>query len=1433
MNSTNGPQPTIEQLAEEFLERYRQGERPALTEYKTKYPELAAEIQEVFSALALVEQAGAPDPNRPTTFRGKVTADGKTPCQLGDYRILREVGRGGMGVIYEAVQESLNRHVALKVLPYDAIANRTCLERFTREARAAARLHHTNIVPVHDVGEHEGIRYYAMQFIEGKSLDEVILELQRLRRMKAAPAAAPGLAREIATGLWGGSAGSECRTSNGSMAGREPEPSPPSVPSPVTPRADASASTAVGATGSGDLSNTSDVQYYRAVARLGMQVAEALAYAHSQKVLHRDIKPSNLLLDRHGTIWVTDFGLAKEEGTNLTEAGDVVGTLRYLAPERFNGVSDVRGDVYSLGLTLYEMLSLQPAFNEGERGRLIRRIAHEDPPALRKFDRRTPRDLETIVLKAIAKDPKRRYQTAQELAEDLRLFQADRPIMARRVRSLERAWRWMRRNPGWAATLAAAILFLVIIAIGGIIQNINLQAALTSAQQAQREKTDKLWRSYVESARAERSSGRVGQRFAALRAIREATKIRVDAELRDEAAAALVLPDAEVASAWEGYPAGTLDLAFDASYTRYARLDKRGVVTVCRLSDAAEEVVTRLPSFGRPKFYGLWMSPDGRFLAHGHSCLREAVAGGLRIWRLDGPRPTILADVSAGANGRAVAFDAQSRRLAVGHPDGTMSFFELEPFRLARRLAPGWVAQNLAFHPAGGRLAAACGDTARLFDFDTGRELTPFRRADRVTWIEGLAWHPGGLYLAAGCNDGQIHIWDAASSEEVLRTSEQQYDLGVHLSFSHSGHLLASADWSGSTKLWDTNNGRLVLTLPEGIRVRFSADDDLLGFNEKGSEIQLWRVAGGRELQILSRRHAEPGEQLIAPAPLADGRSLVTVSRHRSQSALWQDRLCVFDLDSGAELASALLGIEGAASPMGCDRDGTCLTSGRGGFLAWPERSDPLAGLCLGPPIRVSAALRNFGIGFANRSGVFAVPFGDHALVLDRDRPGWRGFELKPLYDVRQCAVSPDGRWIVTCGWFWDGRTSNGQVWDATTGRHVADLPLEALVMASFSPDGRWLVTYGGGRGSQFWEVGTWRPGQRSDKGRGVFSPDSKIFAIGDVLGAIRFVEADTGREVFRLAGPEPTFFGPAFFTPDGTRLAATANGQIYVWDLRLLRDRLRSLGMDWDWPQFSSADPRPSPPKPPVTRVDPGFLRAPWFNDERQTIAATSLCLALQPVNPEAYFGRAVAERRLGSWREALGDFDHFLALAPRNDSRRPEAKLLCALIQRARGDHAAAAAALRDVSSADRELIPWPEEFALACNDVAWHYAKGGHREDWPENVVALALKAVQLAPGNGAFQNTLGAIYHRAGRFAEAIACLEDNLARGLDWAAFDLYVLALSYSAVGEVDKARDCFERASAFHKKAVNLPPEQAAELKAFRAEAAAALHLDRSFTGR
>jgi eukaryotic-like serine/threonine-protein kinase len=436
----------LDEPAEEFLARFRRGERPSLTEYADRYPDLADRIRSLFPALVELERAGSLSGPAVPGIPDHLGSGG--PARIGEFRILRKVGEGGMGVVYEAVQESLGRHVALKVLPPTRTGS--YLERFRREARAAARLHHTNIVPVFGVGEADGLHFYAMQFISGQGLDSVLDEVRRLRAGKAAdPLTNPRgltrtlLARSVAEGLLTGSFPPAA-----DLAALPPAPEP------------------TAASSQADLVTQPEARYYREVARLGVQAAEALSYAHGQGVLHRDVKPSNLLLDLHGILWVTDFGLAKaDDEQELTRTGDLIGTLRYMAPERFRGQADARSEVYALGITLYELLTLRPAFDAADRVHLIEQVCHTVPPRPRKLDRQIPQDLETVVLKATARDPADRYQTAAALADDLRRFLADRSNAARRASVTEQLWRWSRRNKAIARLLTFIVLASVSMAV--------------------------------------------------------------------------------------------------------------------------------------------------------------------------------------------------------------------------------------------------------------------------------------------------------------------------------------------------------------------------------------------------------------------------------------------------------------------------------------------------------------------------------------------------------------------------------------------------------------------------------------------------------------------------------------------------------------------------------------------------------------------------------------------------------------------------------------------------------------------------------------------------------------------------------------------------------------------------------------------------------
>jgi serine/threonine protein kinase len=508
---------SVESLAEEFLERKRRGEVPKVAEYLARYPALADEILEFFPVLGLVEDF-KPDGGGETTSRGGAGVPGpELPLErLGDYRILRVVGRGGMGVVYEAEQEALGRRVALKVMAGHAMHDPGHLARFTREAKAAARLHHTNIVPVFGVGEIDGIQYYVMQFIHGQGLDRVLEEVKRLEAAVNDPLRASGANQESA------SASQAARSLLAGSFVPLPVMSASHGESPALPAESVDLSTAgPGGKGESSLDLSDRSAYYRSVARIGLQVAEGLAYAHEQGVLHRDIKPSNVLLDAHGITWITDFGLAKVvNDSDLTLTGDIIGTVRYMAPERFHGHCDARSDVYALGLTLYELLARHPAFNEADRSKLIKQVTAAEPLRLHQLDPTIPRDLAIIVQKTIEHEPADRYQTAQALADDLSRFLEDRPISARPVSAAEQLWRWCRRNPQ-AASIAAVFVATLVTGLV-VISLLSMRLWWVASERARLFGEER-----VASARAQNEADRAGIETRAARAANELASRRL------------------------------------------------------------------------------------------------------------------------------------------------------------------------------------------------------------------------------------------------------------------------------------------------------------------------------------------------------------------------------------------------------------------------------------------------------------------------------------------------------------------------------------------------------------------------------------------------------------------------------------------------------------------------------------------------------------------------------------------------------------------------------------------------------------------------------------------------------------------------------------------------------------------------------------------
>jgi serine/threonine protein kinase/WD40 repeat protein len=1162
----------VEALAEEFLERRRKGQRPTIAEYTAKYPELAEQIRACFPALLLVEDL-KPDAADLTGPAATDDGQGLPPERLGDYRLLREVGRGGMGVVYEAEQESLGRHVALKVLPAQALLDPKHVQRFHREAKAAARLHHSNIVPVYGVGADGGLHYYVMQFIHGLGLDQVLDELKRLRQCRKGAAEAKGPERS-----GGGEQLSAAGVADSLRTGRFAQAPEPPAPAPAALAVAASASdssTAVHLPGQEGHTALSDSGrgYWQSVARIGVQVAEALAHAHGQGILHRDIKPSNLLLDMHGTVWVTDFGLAKaEDSDGLTQTGDVVGTLRYMAPERFSGASDSRGDVYGLGVTLYELLTLRPAFAEADRHWLLQRVLHEDPPRPRRVNPEVPRDLETIVLKAMAKEPRQRYASAAELAEDLRRFLADRPVQARRASALERLWRWVRRNPALAAALGAAAVLLLTVAVVASWDAWRLHGE----QQATRRQ---LYSALVVQARASRRSRSIGQRFDSLATLDQATRLAGDLdlpegdflELRNEVIACLALPDLRVAREWDGWPAGSVRLDFDTALERYIRMDRQGSISVRRVADDAETCHLQ-PDLRDPR---PCLSPDGRCLVlrHESEC---------RLYSLAGAEALAVGLEESAAE--AHAFRPDSRLLALAHPDGGISVYDLPSGRRRRRLAADLVPMHMAFDSNGRQLALASASPSAIEvrDAETGAVRVKFPHPAQANWV---GWSPDGQTLATVGSDRLIYLWDTASGK-LVNTLRGHKDGGIKVTFNNSGDLLASTGWEAMLRLWNPRTGQELFHTPamwSELGPHFSPGDRMLGGSIDGCKLRIWQVGGSRTYRTLIR---DPvlGKGLYGECAFcAKGRVL---------AARMSDGLGLWDCHHGAFLAFVRLTTDRIAFEL----SGALLTNGPGNVLRWPIRPEPAPGgpLRIGPPQRLPLPASPLGQLACSADGrVLASGQRWGGSVWHSDRPG-TPISLKESSNGLRIAVSPDGLWVVTGSW-----GGGAKVWDARTGQRFKEpLPGEGQMMVGFSPDGKWLATRGD-VGLRLWAFPSLHEQFRIDCRAFAFSPDGRLLAVEAGQGVVRLIAPDTGREYARLEGPNQDRASWLAFSPDSAQLVVNGEHQaLHLWDLRAIRAELAARGLDWDLPSYGPVDDSQNAPSPEVA-VDLGELAQSQRSEE------------------------------------------------------------------------------------------------------------------------------------------------------------------------------------------------------------------------------------------
>ncbi len=1062
---------------------------------------------------------------------------------FGEYELLRLIARGGMGAVYMARQTKLRRIVALKMILAGRLASDEEVRRFYHEAQAVAQLDHPGIVPIYEVGEHEGQHYYSMGYVEGGNL--------------------------------------EARVREG--------PLPP-----------------------------------RQAAALVERVAEAVAYAHSKGIIHRDLKPANVLLDRDGQPRVADFGLARHVHPDgqMSVTGQVVGTPNFMPPEQATGSADVgpAADVYALGALLYYLLTGRPPFHAATPVETLRQVVEQEPVAPRQLNAALDRDLETICLCCLHKEPARRYPGASALAEDLGRFRRGESIRARPVGRFERLRRWRRRNPTVAALLAA--LFTVL-TVGLALVSWQWDEAVLQRRRAEEKTQDEA------RARAE------AERFA--EEARQKTRDEAQARVQAQRFSAGLLRERGLGLCQQGeYSGGLLWLARGLELVPDEADDLReslgtllgawsNQLCPCRLvlshpnnvkaadlsadgrrvATASGDIVQVWDAItGQPigpplqhpaRVHAVAFSPDGRLLLTGcddHSARLWQTATGRPVGRplvhrnrvehvafspegkvaltgsLDGTAR--LWDAATGAAlgkplthsdiVRAIAFSPDGRLVATGSNDATARLWDVptgQPHGEALR-HEGAV-RSLAFSPDSKQVLTGSNDkTARLWDVATGKPLAVFRHRHPVP---GVVFRPDGLALATGSEDQTAREWDARTGQ-ALGPPLLHEDEVARVAYSPDGRLLLTAMWKRQVQLWEAGTDRPAFAplRQEGdlTTVTFSRDGrTILTAGDDDHTARLWRVPNPLLPPSLPR---QAGPVLVA-AFSPDGTVLLAAGG--KQARLWKTATgepVAGPLDHPAEI------LAGAFSP-----DGLTVLTGTYDGSAWLW--DAASGRRLAGPFRHpdpvwAVAFRPDGKAFATGSG-HSVERDGHMVGVGEarvwDLASGEVIHAGPRHarDTLAVAFTPDGRTLVTASRdrtarFWDAETgqalggairhggwvnalalspdgravltgsddATGRLWSVPDGaplttplRHLR--PVKAV---AFSPDGRLLLTTGEDATAQFWEARLGQPAGEPLRARApftaaAFSPTGRVLLTGDRDGGVRLwrVPGTLGGDVERV----------------------------------------------------------------------------------------------------------------------------------------------------------------------------------------------------------------------------------------------------------------------------------------------------------------------------
>jgi WD40 repeat protein/serine/threonine protein kinase len=1188
-NGQNSADGLLAEIVDQFTERLNAGESPDIEAYCARLPEQTDALRRVLGALLLMRDASGFDGSGDGSHsvdsdagHGDSTDSGRSgsgrsdhdgtsgPADqsrlrgiLGDYCILRQVGRGGMGVVYEAEQLSLGRRVALKVLPFASTLDPRALQRFRNEALAVAQLDHPHIVDVYGVGQDRGLHFYAMRFIDGRSLAELIDELRRLdacdelstlKALSDVPTGRAGGGANVSPPRQQGSPVDPVARAGFAAAGStDPTaaytPAPPHTAGLTPPRSPESLAAPSPSPGPRRARSSSrrPATWYRSIAELGIAVAEALDHAHQQGVIHRDIKPSNLLLDGRGKVWVADFGLARMESSpSMTATGALLGTLRYMSPEQAQGdraIIDQRADVYSLGVTLYELLTLRPAMDGETQQELLRRIAQDEPTAARRIDQGIPAELETIVGKAIAKEAADRYATAADLAADLARFLDGRPIRARRPSLRARGALWARRHRGivWSSIGALGLLTVFLAVLAGVRGQHNT---------ALLEKTDDLQQANTNLIAA-RGKVRV--------ALDDVTRERDKAEYTLYVARMNLLQQA-----WDGSNLARVEELF--------KLEEPGVRNRGKPDFAWRHWWLRVNELNReaafPTIEGHYdsmaCSPDGRYMA-----LAVGFGGqsGVEIWDIMAHR--VIATLEHHGTIGGIYFSPDSQVLALLPGLADVALFETTHWGPLQTLhcpdppaTNAFRARAAAFSTDGTVFAVGGEDgTIQLWDCATWLPKGTFSVPDIK--LTKMAFSKGGLLAVAGggmdacivdpTTGAIMHAWPGAGHLVVF---------GNYVAFSPSGKLLAFARGSGSRmsviETVDTSTLEVAHSLGDSqVTSAVFVDDEHLATGEITGRICIWELAHGSRERILLGHDARINGLAVAGGGLAAHTQQRNIAR-LARASHW---------DLGKLRSRDKIDLSAAnAPPASFSLDGRRILTAGAPATVWDARELSPVG---GNDLRIHSRAALLG------------PDGDSIIHVLQQGLAWTHLERdqKSTFSMpraRRLALSPDGRMLAVG--HESGEHAGPILWHLDSEQLLLFDPIETqghpftsfglggqpfprperggaeVPALDFSVDGTRLASGGGDRTVKIWDTRTGEELRSFAGNEGTvldvaFSPDARYVAAGtwDSHQVVMVWDLESEIPVAKLNGPTPSGRSVAF-SPDGTTLA-TAGEDVLLWE--------------------------------------------------------------------------------------------------------------------------------------------------------------------------------------------------------------------------------------------------------------------------------------------